>query len=230
MEKLIYLLGDAEPGNVPRARTDLRDVLLDATSTLVEAGASRASFTVADLDDPNADRVWQFNAGGLIDAVVCLWLESVDHRKQIEAVLSPLAKRMAGYLVTESVPRALQGHDPGPGERSPGVALVTTFPKPERIDDETFYACWHGSHTPLSLEIHPLLQYVRNSVARVLTPGAPLLRAIVNESVASPEIAADPTAFFGNKEGQERALADLLSFVDLETLSTTLMSEYTHIA
>jgi hypothetical protein len=226
MEKLIYLLGDAEPGKPPRARSDLRDALLERGPALVDAGAQQASFTVADLDDPDADRVAQFNTSGLIDAKVSLWLESADRREEVEKVLSPLAKRCACYLVTESVPRALAGEEPGPGQRSPGVALVTTFPKPERIDDETFYARWYESHTPLSLEIHPLLQYIRNTVARVLTPGAPPLRAIVNESVASVEIAADPIAFFGTERDRKRAIDDLLSFVDFDTLSTALMSEY----
>ncbi len=228
MEKLIYLLGDADPGTVPRARTDLREALLEIAPVLNRVGGRQVSFTVADLDD--ADRVIQFNTSGLIDATVSVWLESVDDREKIEAALSPLAKRLAGYLVTESVPRALQGSGARPGERSPGVALVTTFPKPERIDDETFYTRWHGSHTPLSIEIHPLLQYIRNSVARVLTPGAPPFRAIVNESVASAAVAADPIAFYGSKQDQKRAAEDLLSFIDFETLSTVLMSEYTLIA
>lgn len=225
MEKLIYLLGEAEAGFVPRARGDLRDALLETAPRLVQAGAQRASLSVADLDEADADRVPQFNTGGLIDAAVSLWLASVDQRKEIEAVLSPLAKRWAGYLVTESVP--LAGSAPRPGERQSGVALVTTFPKPERLDDATFYARWHDSHTPLSLEIHPLLRYTRNSVARRLTPGAPPLHAIVSEAVASAAIAADPIAFFGSEPNRARAVEDLLSFVDFETLSVALMSEYT---
>jgi hypothetical protein len=226
MEKLIYLLGDAESGTLPRARSDLRDALLEIGPDLVRAGARRISLAVADLDDPDADRVRQFNASGLMDAKLSLWLESVDDRSRIEALFSPLAKRSAGYLVTESVPRALRGQDLGPGERSPGVSLLTTFPKPDRIDEETFYDRWHGSHTPLSLEIHPLIQYVRNSVARVLTTGAPPIRAIVNESVASIAIAADPISFYRSERDRERAVEDLFSFVDFETLSMVLMSEY----
>ena len=226
MEKLVYLLGDAEPGEVPRARVDLRDRLLEVGPALDRLGARQALCTVADLDDPEADRMTQLNRDGLIDASVSFWLESVDQRREVEKLLLPLAKRSAGYLVTESVPRALQGHEPRFGERSPGVALVTTFPKPERIDDETFYARWHDSHTPLSLETHPLLQYIRNSVARVLTGGAPPFRGIVSESVESPEIMASPTAFYRSEENRKRAVQDLLSFIDLDALSTVLMSEY----
>lgn len=226
MEKLIYLLGNTEAGTVPRAVTPLRDALLETGTSLAAAGARRASVTVADLEDPDADRVYQANRSGLIDAKVSLWLESVDDSAAVESLLRPHAKRLAGYLVTESVPRAMPGPPAPTGGRSPGVTLVTTFPKPQRLDDETFYARWHGSHTPLSLEIHPLIHYVRNSVARVLTPGAPLFRAIVNESVATAAVAADPVQFFGGEENQKRAIEDLLSFVDFESLSTVLMSEY----
>ena len=226
MEKLVYLLGDSEPGSVPRARIDLRERLLGAAPALLAAGARRASFTVADLDYPQADGVAQFNAHGLTDAKIALWLDSLDERRAVEAVIAPLAERFAGYLVTESVPRARASAGRAGGARSPGVCLVTTFDKPASLDDEAFYERWHGSHTPLSLEIHPLTLYVRNSVVRALTPGAPPLRAIVNEAVASVAIAADAEKFYSGDEGRERAIKDLLSFVDFRSLSTALMSEY----
>lgn len=226
MEKLVYLLGDTEPGTPAAACHELRDALLAAGPALVDAGALRLSFTVADIDDPLAEQVTCLNADGLIDAKVAVWVDSLDGRKEIEAVLAPLAARMAGYLVTESVPRDYAARDWPDGERSPGVALVSTFPKKEGLDDETFYARWHGSHTPLSLEIHPLLHYVRNAVVRALTPGAPPYRAIVNESVASLEIAADPERFYGSADGARRAGKDLARFVDFPTLSSALMSEY----
>jgi len=226
MEKLVYLLGDAEPGSLPRARLDLRDALLAAGPALVAAGARRARFDVADLDDPLLEAVYQSNVHGLIDAQVSIWLDSLDTRRDVEAVLAPLSARQAAYLVTESVPRHAATSEPADGGRSPGVSLLTTFGKPQGLDDDTFYARWHGSHTPLSLEIHPLLRYVRNSVARVLTPGAPPLRAIVSEAVASLEIAADPVRFFGSPEGAKRAAEDLMTFVDFPTLSTVWMSEY----
>jgi hypothetical protein len=227
MEKLVYLMGDSEAGSIPKGRSDLRDALLEIGPALANAGALKSSFTVADLDDPLAESVYQANAYGLLDAKVSLWVDSLDGRKEIEAVLEPLVARLAGYLVTESVPRAYEGRDWADGERSPGVAFVSAFPKAEGIDDELFYARWHGSHTPLSLEIHPLLTYIRNAVARCLTPNAPPHRAIVNESVASLAIAADPNVFYSGEEGQKRATEDLVRFADYKTLSTVLMSEYT---
>ena len=39
MEKLIYLLGETESGNVPRGRSDLRERLFSAASDLAAEGA-----------------------------------------------------------------------------------------------------------------------------------------------------------------------------------------------
>jgi hypothetical protein len=226
MEKLIYLLGDADPGTVPRGRRDLRDTLFGVAPRLVRAGASRLTFSVADVDDPDVGAVAQFNTSGLIDAMLSLWVEHLDDRAEIESVVSGLADRHAGYLVTESILRDFVRRDWKAGDPSPGIALVTTFPKPEAIDDETFFARWHGSHGPLSLELHPLTRYVRNSVARRLTPDAPPFRAIVSESVASPAIAADVEKFYGGHENRKRVVKDLFSFAELETMSTVVMREY----
>jgi hypothetical protein len=226
VEKLIYLLGEAPPGTIPRWRRDLRDALFEAAKPLSAAGAQHIVFHVADVDDRDAERVPQFNSSGLIDGQISFWVDCLDQQARIERIVRELAPRTAGYLVTESILRDFPRRDWKRGEPSPGVALVTTFPKPEKIDDETFYARWHDSHGPLSLAVHPLLRYIRNSVARALTPGAPPIRAIVSESVASATVAADPEQFYGGRENQKRVVRDLLSFVELESMSTVLMSEY----
>lgn len=226
MEKLIYLLGDAAAGTVPRDRVDLRDALLEAVPALSDAGARELCFSVAAVDDPDLDSVMQFNRSGLLDAQLSLWVDHLDGRGEIEAIVSGLASRHAGYLVTESILRDYEERDWAPNEPSPGIALVTTFPKPDSIDDETFYARWHGSHGPLSLELHPLTRYVRNAVARVLTPGAPAFRAIVSESVACAADAADVEVFYGGHENRKRIVADLLSFAEIESMSTVVMREF----
>ena len=226
MEKLIYLLGDAHPGTLPQGRRDLRDALLEIAPTLSAAGAKAVSFSVADVDDPDLEGVAQFNNMGLLDAQLSIWVDHLDGREELESVVSPLAARCAGYLVTESILRDYESRAWKSGEASPGIALVTTFPKPESLDDETFYARWHGSHGPLSLEFHPLTRYVRNAVARALTPEAPAIRAIVSESVASAAIAGDVDQFYGGRENRKRIVRDLLSFAELEMMSTVVMREY----
>ena len=80
-----------------------------------------------------------------------------------------------GWIVAESEARcATASNRTWPdGEQSPGLSITTFFDKKEGVDDDDFYRIWHGEHTPLSFEIHPLWLYVRNQVLRSITPGAP---------------------------------------------------------
>ena len=52
------------------------------------------------------------------------------------------------------------------------------------------------------------------------------ITSFVHARRASAAIAADPIAFYRTKDDRKRAVEDLLSFIDLETLSTVVMSEY----
>ena len=222
MEKLVYLLGKPDARPVEDFREELLGPVADG---LLAHGARALTVNVADVPElPEAVHI--ADPGGWLSASVSLWLPSLDGRAPLEALLDGPAARKAGYLVTESVPRDYTDRDWPDGERSPGVTLVAAFPKPDRIDDETFFRRWHGSHTPLSLEIHPLYRYVRNSVARALTPGAPPFRAIVEERVRTLREFADPLLFYGSAEGRRRAHEDLLTFADLEDMYSTVMSEY----
>ena len=109
--------------------------------------------------------------------------------------------------------------------RSPGVTLWTAFPKPERVSDEAFYAHWHGSHTPLSFEIHPLWEYIRNAVAR-RDGGRAALPRIVEERFRTLEEPVDPMKFFGSAENIQRVLTDIAAFSDLDQMNTAPMSEW----
>lgn len=231
MEKLIYLLGETESGNVPRGRSDLRERLFSAASDLAAEGARDITFCVADVEDPDLAEIVQFNAMGMLDAQISLWVDSIDDRAGIEAIVAELTPRHAGYLVTESILRdypesSWDRRSWKPGEASPGISIFTSFPKPDRLDLETFYARWHGSHGPLTLELHPLTRYVRNAVFRPLTKDAPTLHAIVSESVESCAVAADVEQFYSGKENRKRIVKDVLSFAEIETMSSVVMREY----
>ena len=145
MEKLVYLLGDAEAGTPPRERHDLRAKVFAAVPALEAAGARDLTISVADVEDPSIDRIAQMNAHGLIDGQISCWVDQLDTRAAIEEVVAGLAKRHAGYLVTESILREYPKRTWARGEASPGVTIFTTFPKPDALDFETFYARWHLS-------------------------------------------------------------------------------------
>jgi EthD domain-containing protein len=224
MEKLIYLLWKPDAQSVDLFREELID---RRAPRLLELGALALTINVSDLiDQVGRNSPLVIGEGKTVSASLSLWLDCLDERAPIEAELRAVAPRLAGYLVTESVPMRCPDRDWPDGVRSPGVTLWTAFPKPERVSDEAFYAHWHGSHTPLSFEIHPLWEYVRNAVARPLTAGAPPYRAIVEERFRTLEELIDPMKFFGSAENIQRVLTDIAAFSDLDQMNTAPMSEW----
>ena len=225
MEKLVYLLWKSDQDTTPRFRERLLET---AAPKLLAAGALSLVANVSDLHERlGARSPLVVGLGRTISASVSLWLDSHDARGAIEATLSGVASRLHGYLVAESVPLRCPDRTWADGERSAGVTLWTAFPKPDRLTDEAFFAHWYGSHTPLSFEIHPLWQYVRNAVARPLTPAAPPWRAIVEERFRTLDEILDMKRFFGGDLANiKRALDDLATFTDMATMNTTPMSEF----
>jgi hypothetical protein len=224
MEKIVYLCWKRPELPIEA----FREHWLGHTADAVLSGGARAlTLNIADLGPRIAGCPLVLGEGAQWSACVSLWLDSLDARAAIEAALSAQCERVAGYLVTESVPQRWAGRDWADRTRSPGVTLVTAFPKPERLSDEQFYGHWHGSHTPLSFQIHPFRQYIRNAVARSLTPMAAPYRGIVEERVAELEDALDMRRFFrGSTANMQRGMADVDSFLDRAQIAATLMSEY----
>ena len=102
----------AEAGKVPlevvhvaEPVVALREKLCGSADALVAAGAHSVEVTVADVDDPLLGDLYQSDAEGLLSATVSVWVDSLDGRGDIEAVLGGLTPRMAAYLATESMPR-----------------------------------------------------------------------------------------------------------------------------
>jgi len=154
-------------------------------------------------------------------------------------VLTDAADRLAGYLVTESIPTEYGDNewaaprDWPDGERSTGVVMVTLMEQPERLDAEAWYEHWYGTQTPMSTEIQPRIRYVRNAVARPLTAGAPPYRGIVEEAWPSADTVNDPMKFY-LADGDEALLAANMNtmmasvgaFLDFDRIRLAAMSEY----
>jgi hypothetical protein len=227
MEKLEYVLWKGTETPVEAFRTAL---LEKAAPRILRNGARGLTVNVADVDAQLGGTVPVRDATGSVAGTVGVWLPCVDEREAVERALREASARIAGYLVTESVPRDYDERTWRDGERTPGVKLVTLFEKPERLSHEEFIERWHGSHTPLSLEIHPMWCYVRNVVARRLTPDAPDWKGIVDEQFRTAEDLTDPARFYGVsgdwKANIQRVLEDCRGFLDLERIQTVVMSEY----
>ncbi len=172
-------------------------------------------------------------------ALVSVWLDCHDDRAAIEAALAPQADRLAGYLVTESIPtdygdnQWASTRDWADGERSPGVVMLTLMEKPDRLSDDAWFAHWYGTQTPMSTAIQPRIRYVRNAVARPLTDGAPPYRGIVEEAWPSATHVNDPMLFYC-ADGDDDVLAanmttmidSVTAFLDMDRIRLAAMSEY----
>jgi hypothetical protein len=206
VEKLDYIVW--EPVEVARLRA------------AADAVAALTLHTRADI----ADAPLLLGRGQECQGIVTVWLDSIDDRGAIEAAIGSAAD---GYLVTESVPQRRTDRDWPDGMASPGVTHCTWFPKPERLTDEAFFHGWHVVHTPASFRLHPLRwEYVRDAVARPVTPEAPPIRAIVLERFRTEADYADPARLYGPPDTLDETMRDLPLYADFESINSCPMHEW----
>jgi len=170
-----------------------------AAATHVEVAGLRSVQVSAAADLPGAPLL--MGRGAELRGYAAFWVESYD-------VWRTIVEQVPGdaYLVTESVPQAIE-----PGA---GLTHFTWFPKPDRLSEDEFFHGWHEIHTPSSARLHPLRQgYVRDAVARTLTPGSPPVRAIVSEFFTE-EIYLDPKQLFGSNEELMATMEELPLYAD----------------
>jgi len=114
-------------------------------------------------------------------------------------------------------------------EMTPGVCLLTLFRRKHGISHADFIHRWHKSHTPLSLQIHPLWHYNRNVVLEPATTGSELWEGIVEEHFRKRADLLNPARFFGNPitmvPNMIRVYKDTNSFLDYKTIETYLVRE-----
>lgn len=147
--------------------------------------------------------------GPALAALVEVWCDSIDARVTWEAALPG---RFDGYLVTESVPQPVS-------DEAGLLTHFSWFPKPDRLSDEEFYRGWQEGHTPTTFALHPRRRgYVRDAVARVLTPGSPPVRAIVSEVFAAGDY-EDPSRLFGSPDAVAKTMEELPSYGDHASMS-----------
>jgi EthD domain len=162
---------------------------------------------------------------------VTLWTQQ-SYGDQVCAALTRLAKEcdeVAGYLVTESVP--LPPPATVPGERTPGLANIALLRRPDDLDEATWRQRWHIDHTPVAIETQSTFGYTQNEVVRPLTPGAPVINAIVEE-LFPLEAISDLHAFFGAaddddlRDRMKRMVASTAAFGANREVDTVPTSRY----
>lgn len=225
MEKLIYFLKRPEAV----AMHDFASSLLgDGITAIREHGGSTITVNLAEFNDLVQEQApgrlmgpWQD-----VSAVVSLWLDTLDDRGPIEDSLRSGGTSITGYLVTESVVQPFQANW-GEGERRPGITQFGAIGKPAGVSDEDFYYNWQVLHSAQSFDLHPLRwSYVRNAVARPLTPDAPTYRALVAEHFRTLEDFTDDARYFGSPEAVQEMIEHMPGFCDIGNMFSLGMSEY----
>ena len=164
-------------------------------------------------------------------AFVSLWTQQSygDQVRAATALLEKECDEVAAYLVTESVP--LPPPATVPGQRTAGLANIALLRRPDDLDEATWLARWHIDHTPVAIETQATFGYTQNAVVRALTPGAPVIAAIVEE-LFPIEAVSDLHAFFGAaddddlRDRMERMVASTAAFGANQIIDTVPTSRY----
>lgn len=134
-----------------------------------------------------------------------------------------------GYRVHES-PYLLTDTARTCGKESPGLVLLTMFRKKRDLAREEFMRIWFGEHSPLSITIHPLKNYIRNVVTDTLTDDTPPFDGIVEEHFGSDRDLLNPVRMFG---GITRFLPSMIrigrhvsTFIDYSSIGNFICREY----
>jgi len=224
MEKLFYLLYD----EATRPGAALREALLEKTVPALRAVG--AQHVVVNVNDEHTEAGTPIRKSDPpIRAAVAFWMQCADDRAPCEAALRAAAKRIDGYVVSESRPLV---HATNPGGRTPGMNQITCISRKPGLSDEEFFRIWHGDHRRVAEETQSTTGYVRNVVAFRLNDDAPHYDAIVEETFPI-EALTDPHVFYDavGDEAKFRANLDRMMkscarFLDFEPMECTHMSEY----
>lgn len=224
MEKLVYLVRDAED----RPGSELRSALIEKAAAEIRAAGGQDIIVNVQDEDVAADNPIRKDRLP-IRAVVCFWLQCADDRDPCEAALRSACGGIDGYLVAESRPMI---HQTNPGGRTAGMNQITTIARKPGMSDEDFFGIWHGPHKEVAKETQSTTGYVRNVVTRILTPDAPALDGIVEETFPIGAL-TDPHVFYDAvgdeakfKANLERMMQSCQRFLDFEPMECTHMSEY----
>ncbi len=224
MEKYIFCLED-NLKNITRQQ--FRDFILH---TLIPAILKRkpdnCKLTISAVDQPSVT-ILPLKRNGF----AMISITGIDPAATLnELKLHQNADRLIyGYEVHES-PYLLSERTWDCGEESPGLILLTMFKQKQGLPKEKFMRIWFGEHSPMSIVIHPLKNYIRNVVTRYITEDAPKFDGIVEEHFASDRDLLNPVRMFG---GIKKFLPSMLAvqrhvstFIDLSQIRNHICREY----
>jgi hypothetical protein len=225
MEKLVYVLRTPADGDAAGLRTHL---VGDVTDAIRKCGGAQVSVNVYDEHVvQGAERAIR-KLDPPMNACVSFWMQNADDRGPAEEAISAAAEHAHGYLVVESRPLV---HAPPVGERAPGANLVTCITRKPGLDDESFFDLWNNEHRKVACETQATSAYVRNAVARPLTPNAPGFDGIVEETFPIAALTDLQVWYACDSQAEldarlRRMVESVTAFLDLSVIESVPMSEY----
>ena len=219
--RILYLIRRPEQTD----RAGFRESTLDFSRTYLAPLADTAVVCVSDLTLPKRS-VIPFRD----DLIALISLEGVDE----SAGWPDPPEGFAGAYVSEGAVPVEHVRSWELSTRSPGAGLFTIFRKRKGLSEEKFLDRWYNGHTPLTLEVHPNVGYVRNRVIDKLSNAGPEgadWDGIVEEQYDPPNDLLQPSRFFGGSllkmlPTMLRVYRDVKGFIDFGSIETWLTSEY----
>lgn len=157
------------------------------------------------------------------DPVALVTLRGPEHAVDAARLsLRTLPGRLEGWTAETSCPVVRTGGAPAP------ATLLTLFRQARGIDRATFLRRWHHEHTPMTLEIHPVVGYVRHVVSGLAEPGSARWDGIVTEDFAGAADLATLRLFGRGPRAlwnAVRVARHVPTFLDLGTIETYFVEE-----
>lgn len=212
-------------GNGERHDAWARRMRNEVSQQLLDLEPSKLQLTVTETPPPKLS-LFPFKSQPI--AIFNVYDDGEDPSRFTEA-LRGAASSVSGYEVEEAYPVAYD-KEWSDGEPTPSPILLTMLRKKAGISSGDFIRRWHGGHTPLSLEIHPLWYYQRNVIREPVTEGAEPSDGIVLEACRTRADFLNPARFFGGAlkmvPNMLRVAKDIKGFLDMKKTETFYATEY----
>lgn len=157
-----------------------------------DLGAAGATAIQVNVDDADVAPAMRFGPGAPITGFLTVWTDDVE---TTTTLMSALGTEAHVYRVTEH--RPVEPPAVPLGERADALANIAVLRKPEGMSQEQYLEIWLGGHTPIASETQHTFGYIQNVVEEALTPGAPVISAIVEELFLMAGM-TDIHAFYGS--------------------------------
>jgi hypothetical protein len=230
MEKVLYSLWRRPQDDSETFGRRLRE---ETAPRLLELGVRGLQLNIRDAAIAPAAVMDREMTRPSMDAVAHVWVDSAvnELRQPVDDVLLQAAGRIAGYLVTESLPLPNTEFPPRPGQRTEGLSQVVFMKRPPRLTPEAWMDLWHGDQTRLAVLLQNNFFYCQNVVVRPVTYAAPPYDAIVEECLYAEAITDPRYRFRGDSfEQRERNtmafLENTSKMVDFDKIDVYATSQY----